>query len=220
MLGFSNLLTIAPEAKLGMFVAVNRDTEAGGGSLRMDRRITDLVLEQLAASARNAVPALQFADTAADYSAFSGNYHFGVYCRTCTAAERARGAWSRASRRWSSPRSAAPRSTRTTIWQPPKRASFCGRIATEMPASEGTGRAGSLISASATPRTLSNAPNSRLRNASSSICERKSGRSVYKAFNDDVAEPIGLQDWRCDLPVRYVTLHLSFADPHGCRDLA
>jgi CubicO group peptidase (beta-lactamase class C family) len=95
MLGFSNLLTIAPEAKLGIFVAANRDTEAGGGSLRIDRRITDLLLEQLAASPGNASPALQLADAPGDYGGFSGNYHFGVYCRTCTAAERARGAWSR-----------------------------------------------------------------------------------------------------------------------------
>jgi CubicO group peptidase (beta-lactamase class C family) len=95
MLGFSSLLTIAPEGRLGIFVAVNRDTEAGGGSLRIDRRITNLVLEQLAASAGNAAPALQFAGTPGAYGAFSGNYHFGVYCRTCTAAEQARGAWPR-----------------------------------------------------------------------------------------------------------------------------
>ena len=95
MLGFSSLLTIAPEAQLGIFVTVNRDTEAGGGSLRIDRHITDLILEQLAASPRNPGPALQVAEAPGDYRAYSGNYHFGAYCRTCTAAERARGGWSR-----------------------------------------------------------------------------------------------------------------------------
>ncbi|HZF42263.1 MAG TPA: serine hydrolase domain-containing protein [Sphingomonadaceae bacterium] len=95
MLGFSSLLTIVPEAQLGVFVAANRDAEAGGGNVRIDRHITDLVLEQLAAPSGKVGPALQLADVSEDYSSFSGNYYFGAYCRTCTAAERARGAWSK-----------------------------------------------------------------------------------------------------------------------------
>lgn len=95
MLGYSSLLTVAPEAQLGIFITVNRDTEAGGGSLRIDRRMTDLILEQLAALPRNSRAALQIVEAPRDHRKYSGNYHFGAYCRTCSATERARGGWSR-----------------------------------------------------------------------------------------------------------------------------
>ncbi|HZF42982.1 MAG TPA: serine hydrolase [Sphingomonadaceae bacterium] len=36
-------------------------------------------------------------------------------------------------------------------------------------------------------------------NALGAIYERETGRRLYQAFTDDIAEPLGLQDWRADL---------------------
>jgi CubicO group peptidase (beta-lactamase class C family) len=36
-------------------------------------------------------------------------------------------------------------------------------------------------------------------NALGTIYERETGRGLYQAFTDEIAEPIGLQDWRADL---------------------
>jgi CubicO group peptidase (beta-lactamase class C family) len=95
MLGFSNQLTLVPEAELGVFIVANRDAEAGGGGVSTIRRIQDLVIERLGAEAPRGGLALQTAAEPGDYSAVAGGYHWGAYCRTCTDAERARGAWTR-----------------------------------------------------------------------------------------------------------------------------
>lgn len=95
MLGFSNLLTLVPEAELGVFVVANRDAEAGGGGVGLLGRVQDLVVRELAASAPPAGLALTPSQAPGDYSPVAGRYYYGAFCRSCSAEERARGAWER-----------------------------------------------------------------------------------------------------------------------------
>lgn len=92
MLGYGTLLTLVPESQLAVTVLTNRDAEAGG-PVTLPKRVTDLVLSRLPSSAILAQP-LELAARPGDYTALAGDYTYGVYCRSCSAAERARGSWS------------------------------------------------------------------------------------------------------------------------------
>lgn len=93
--GYSSLLTIVPNAQLGVFVTANRDFEAGGGEIPVIGHITDLVVKQLGGNATGAGLDLQLSQSPGDYRGVAGDYYWGVYCRTCSAEERSQRAWTR-----------------------------------------------------------------------------------------------------------------------------
>lgn len=93
MLGFFTLMEIFTDANVGVFIATNRNWEAGGGSVNVGQRINLAILDALyesppAAEYSSAVPV-----GSRKLSAYTGNYVRGIYCHSCSTEEYMRGAW-------------------------------------------------------------------------------------------------------------------------------
>lgn len=94
MQGFHSALTLIPQAGIGVFVATNRDAEAGGGSINLNLPVLRAVTEQLAQGdpVRFPEPVSSPMRSLAEYE---GAYVNSVYCHTCTQTEFEAGAWRR-----------------------------------------------------------------------------------------------------------------------------
>ncbi len=93
MLGYHSLLLVEPSSRLGIFVSANRNSEAGGGPVAVQRKLAAALIERFAEVGKVARPTLKVSDRAADHTAYVGEYVNPVYCRSCSEDERARGAW-------------------------------------------------------------------------------------------------------------------------------
>ncbi|MEL6660376.1 MAG: serine hydrolase [Bacteroidota bacterium] len=92
MIGHRTQFRILPEYQLGIFISVNRNREAGGGNITIDRTIVNAILEHLKVPKRqnpHPVPG----KTQVDLSEYRGNYFYAVFCHTCAATDVERGAW-------------------------------------------------------------------------------------------------------------------------------
>lgn len=95
MRGFHTQFEIFPEPGIGVFVITNRNHEAGGGDVTVGSAVIRAALAELVGEIAPA-PILPAApDREVDAEAYAGGYVRGIYCRTCTPEEFARGAWPR-----------------------------------------------------------------------------------------------------------------------------
>ena len=95
MLGFKSFLIIFPSLKLGIFTTANRNREAGGGNVNVRRRVVDTVLQHYGQKKTAINFEIPNVAQTTDLKEFEGNYCFGTYCHSCTAAEIAQGGWRR-----------------------------------------------------------------------------------------------------------------------------
>lgn len=94
MLGYSSQLRILPAYNLGIFIAINRNSEAGGGRITIERMINNAILDYLGVSKRQKSHPVPKA-TDVDLSEYIGNYYYSVFCQTCEEEDFALGAWNR-----------------------------------------------------------------------------------------------------------------------------
>lgn len=93
MLGVKTFMIVVPSLKLGIFVAANRNREAGGGPVSLWRPIINALLEHYGLEKGvKAFPVPQEPEQV-DLREYVGNYYFGVFCHSCTAEEFDQGAW-------------------------------------------------------------------------------------------------------------------------------
>ncbi|MFK7847060.1 MAG: serine hydrolase [Rhodothermales bacterium] len=94
MLGYWTLFEIFTEKNIGVFIATNRNFEAGGGPVNLGTRINNAVLNAVYGTppAIQVAPAVPLAGR--DLSDYVGDYANGTFCKSCTQQEFARGAWS------------------------------------------------------------------------------------------------------------------------------
>ncbi|MEO1529249.1 MAG: serine hydrolase [Planctomycetota bacterium] len=95
--GYRSALTIVPEKKLGIFLIANRSPESGGGNVDF-RPLLDLVLNQFHDAPTKTAHSVKTNDSV-ELDEYAGDYHYGVYCHTPTAADLSLGAWRRPSAR-------------------------------------------------------------------------------------------------------------------------
>ncbi|MEM1117499.1 MAG: serine hydrolase [Bacteroidota bacterium] len=95
MLGYATSFSVFPEANLGLFVATNRNREAGGGPDRVRGRVAEAVLDAYYGDVPPREVAASVPVGTRDLGPYAGLYVDGVYCRTCTDTEFAAGAWPR-----------------------------------------------------------------------------------------------------------------------------
>ena len=95
MQGFSALLNILPEYKLGVFVVSNRSGEAGGGRVNLPARVMEQVVRYLPPAKPTPPIEVPPRDTTVSLSEYVGEYAYGVFCHTCSQAEIAQGGWRR-----------------------------------------------------------------------------------------------------------------------------
>ncbi len=95
MLGFNASMTIIPEFDFGIFMVTNRNSEAGGGQVRLGRAVLATVIDSLVAESAAAALSVPNIAPLQDLSDYVGDYYFGVFCHSCSAQELARGGWPR-----------------------------------------------------------------------------------------------------------------------------
>lgn len=95
MLGFKTTITLIPDLKLGYFIASNRNAEAGGSRVSLHGKINDLVLDAYHSAEPPQMESIPEVDPKTDLAAYEGSYYYGVFCKSCTEAEFARGAWNK-----------------------------------------------------------------------------------------------------------------------------
>ncbi|MEM6705913.1 MAG: serine hydrolase domain-containing protein [Acidobacteriota bacterium] len=95
MLGFRSNLMFLPEFDAAIFVTVNRNREAGGDGVTVDRQVVVRVAELLSGGRETLYPAAQPppADAEIPYDDYVGRFAYGIFCKTCTPEEFERGAW-------------------------------------------------------------------------------------------------------------------------------
>ena len=92
MMGHRTQFRLLPEYQLGIFIAVNRNREAGGGRITIDRIILNTILDHLDVPKRlnpHPIPA----KTSTALAEYAGEYYYAVFCHTCTSMEVEQGAW-------------------------------------------------------------------------------------------------------------------------------
>lgn len=95
MLGFHTMMEIFTEANVGVFVATNRNWEAGGGSVYVGQRVNLAIMEALYDTPPTPdMPAVKPVGSR-NLDDYTGQYAPGVYCHSCTPAEFMMGAWPR-----------------------------------------------------------------------------------------------------------------------------
>ena len=95
MLGFWTLLEVFTEANIGVFIATNRNWEAGGGGVYVGQRVNTAILDAIYKTRPKAPITESVPVGSRDLSAYTGDYASGIYCHSCTPGEFARGAWPR-----------------------------------------------------------------------------------------------------------------------------
>ncbi len=92
MYGYRSQFRILPEYKLGVFIALNRNPEAGGGRITIERTMINAILDHLDVPKRqhpHPVPA----KTDIDLTEYAGTYFYPVFCHTCEPTAYDQGAW-------------------------------------------------------------------------------------------------------------------------------
>ena len=95
MLGFWTLMEIFTEKNVGVFIATNRNWEAGGGPVHVGQRVTEALLNALYDPVPGTVTLSPIDLNGRDLSSYTGEYVRGIYCQSCTPEETLRGAWQR-----------------------------------------------------------------------------------------------------------------------------
>lgn len=93
MLGFQTSFTIVPELGLGVFIAVNRNHEAGGERVSLNAKVQKTILDEIYIGEGSKPSLVPTANIERDLNEYEGDYYYGVFCRTCTPKEFERGAW-------------------------------------------------------------------------------------------------------------------------------
>ncbi len=93
MWGFNASLTLIPEFDLGFFVVANRNGEGGGPGVSIGRPVLRAIMAVLDPDRAAAPAVVPDPDPGQDLSEYAGDYVWGVYCHSCSAAEFGAGAW-------------------------------------------------------------------------------------------------------------------------------
>lgn len=95
MQGFSTLMTVLPEHKLGVFLAINRS----GGRNPLSGAVMRAVVKNLPTATKRKPFPLPARVKTADLIEYVGDYYYGVYCHEGSPEDFAAGAWRRGSPR-------------------------------------------------------------------------------------------------------------------------
>ncbi len=92
MYGYSTQFRLLPAYGFGIFIAINRNPEAGGGRITIERMIINAILDHLEVPKReNPHPVPE--SPSADLSDYAGEYFYPVFCHTCEETDFEEGAW-------------------------------------------------------------------------------------------------------------------------------
>ncbi|HBE72354.1 MAG TPA: hypothetical protein DDW52_29820 [Planctomycetaceae bacterium] len=91
--GYRAALTLIPSQKIGVFVATNRSPSDSGGVVDF-RPLVDVVLNSFSGAAQKQAFEVPQPSTEC-LSEYAGEYFYGMYCHSMTAADQGQGAWLR-----------------------------------------------------------------------------------------------------------------------------
>ncbi len=94
MLGYKAFMLVVPSLKLGVFVAANRNREAGGGPVSVWRPLINALLNHYGVEKGVQAFTVPEKDTGIDLREYVGDYYYGVFCHSCTPQEFDQGGWS------------------------------------------------------------------------------------------------------------------------------